>query len=165
MAKRVKVGDVFSIKTPNGYGYIQYIYNDDEYWYLIRKISGKFNTILKEEKIDEIIQNSTDFYIFYPLQTAINESEKKAFTKEWNIIEVILSGNFNITEKDTNPMMLEWQKGHWSLRIKGEEKYLGKILPEKYKWLSIASIANHESLIFKIDSNYKSEDNIHFTNC
>ena len=155
MAKKVKIGDVFRVKVTGGYGYIQYVKRDDEYGYLIRKFGLVYNGKEDFEEVSRICLLKTDFYIFYPLQSAFNASEKGETTDDGNMMELNLIRGINVPDMDVNPIMLEWQDGYWSVRQDNVSIYIGKKLNENHKGLSKAGIINHKMLLHRIETGYK----------
>lgn len=159
MAKKIRIGEVYRVKTKSCYGYIQYVAENIEYGSLIRKIKGKYS----DNNVQDIAHNLTDFYTFFPLQSAVNASEKKKITKNGNLIELVLIGEAAILDK--NPILLVGGSGYWELMdMQGNRKFIAHDLTEEMKTMSIVEITNYEALIGQIDTNYTACDHVLFKN-
>lgn len=64
---RVKLGDIFEIKTKKGNAYLHYIYKDNELGYLVRILKGLHQT---EPIFSNLAKETEMFMIFFPLNVA-----------------------------------------------------------------------------------------------
>ena len=65
---RIKLGDIFEIKTPKGKAYLHFIYRDKEIGDLVRVLSGLHTE--RPTKIEELAGQNEQFMIFFPLSAA-----------------------------------------------------------------------------------------------
>ena len=89
------------------------------------------------------------------MQSTFNASEKKKYTTDGNLIELILFRDIEVLEVDKNPEMLDGQDGNWGIRKNNVDTPIGPKITEEHGRLSEMGIINYEMLIFRIDSGYK----------
>ena len=68
--KKLKLGDIFEIKTPIGSAYLHYIYKDETIGDLIRVLPGLFTE--RPDDFDAIASAKERYMIFFPLSAANN---------------------------------------------------------------------------------------------
>jgi hypothetical protein len=141
--KKIQIGDIFELKTPKGLVYLQYIYNDVEYGYLIRVLPGFFDA--RPKSFSDVGEKKELYFVFFPVQAALNR-------------EIIL-----FISKEKVP---DWAKDRPLMRRPGGRSQNGKILNwwlsdghketqidslnEKQRKLSIAVICNDTMLVQRI---------------
>jgi len=64
-------GDIFSIKTPNGEAYFQYVKNNKLMGSLIRVFPGTH--LLPPENWSPLVEQETNFWIFFPVGAALKK--------------------------------------------------------------------------------------------
>lgn len=69
MAKKIKLGDIFEIKTPKGLAYIQYTCSHDAYGQLIRVLPGIFD--VRPVSFDQLSQAKELYFVFFPVKAAV----------------------------------------------------------------------------------------------
>ncbi|MEG6510997.1 hypothetical protein V6C32_03655 [Desulforamulus ruminis] len=69
--KRIKVGDVFEITTPNGKAYFQYVHNNPEVCELIRILPGVY--FQQPRDLLSLINKKELYLIHFPLKAAYKE--------------------------------------------------------------------------------------------
>ena len=65
---RVKIGDIFELKTSKGKAYLHYIFNDETNGDLVRVLSGLYSD--QPEDIESLASEGEDFFVFFPLLSA-----------------------------------------------------------------------------------------------
>ncbi len=68
---RIKPGDIFEIKTPQGKVYLHYIYIDEFTGELIRVLPGFYQSLPKE--LSKLVSQKEQFVVSFPLTTAFNK--------------------------------------------------------------------------------------------
>jgi hypothetical protein len=69
--KRLKIGDVFEIKTPKGNAYFQYAFQNETVGELIRILPGLFE--IEPGNINELVNENEVFFIHFPLKAAFKQ--------------------------------------------------------------------------------------------
>ncbi len=70
MRKRVKIGDIIEIETPNGFAYAYYTHKHPMFGALIKIIKGTFNEM--PHNLAELLNDEYQFITFFPLGAATN---------------------------------------------------------------------------------------------
>jgi hypothetical protein len=136
----LKLGDIFEIKTANGYAYFQYTHKNLLCGELIRVLPGLFQ--LRPSNLDKISKNLGKIIVFFPVSAAAKK----------NICERV--GNFEIPDSakpfplfragqinPNNPSVSTWWL--WN----GEKEWkVGELSSEEMK-LPLREIVNDELLI------------------
>ena len=65
---RVKIGDIFEIKTSKGYIYIHYIFKDEKLGPLIGVLSGFYNK--RPSDFQKIVLNEEQFVVYFAISSA-----------------------------------------------------------------------------------------------
>ena len=68
--RKVKLGDIFSIDTPSGKGYFQYIFEDETIGELIYIFPGLY---LEEPNIKELRYSKEAIFVHFPLRSALKK--------------------------------------------------------------------------------------------
>ncbi|TBU89202.1 hypothetical protein [Phytopseudomonas dryadis] len=71
MAKKVKLGDVLQILTSQGVAYAQVTHKHPEFGYLIRVLSGFYET--QPEDFSGVVSSPVQFSAFFVVQSAVNQ--------------------------------------------------------------------------------------------
>jgi len=69
MGKKINTGDIFEIKTPKGFAYVQYTYSDDVYGQLIRVLPGIFD--VRPITFNQLSQSRELYFVFFPVRSAV----------------------------------------------------------------------------------------------
>lgn len=78
--KRLKVGDVFEISTPNGNAFFQYVHNESDTGQLIKILPGLFSD--KPDNIENLVKGDGLFFIYFPLKAAYKQGIVKVLGNE-----------------------------------------------------------------------------------
>ncbi|TCI94781.1 hypothetical protein [Tenacibaculum sp. M341] len=73
--RRVKLGDVFEIKTSKGSAYIHYVYKDNHLGQLIRVLPDLYSYL--PDDLDKLVSGSHRFVVFFPLSAANKKQQVK----------------------------------------------------------------------------------------
>jgi hypothetical protein len=68
---KIKIGDIFDIKTPKGNAYLHYIFKDKTIGELVRVLPGLYN--LQPDNLDGLVGSKESFMIFFPLTQALKQ--------------------------------------------------------------------------------------------
>ncbi len=114
---RIKLGDIFEIKTAKGYAYFQYVHSDKLEGELIKV----FNNIFEErpKAIEEILKVEDCYYVGFPLKYALKQKivehigmipipkdfKKPRYTRSKHMIRGEFKG-WHITDSETEKMVL-----------------------------------------------------------
>lgn len=148
--KRIKIGDLFEIKTKNGKAFLQYMYKDAKLGELVRILPGIFKEI--PNNLDQVINQEELFYIYFPLNAAYKK----------NIVQLI--DNFKIIDFRKPKFMREKYivkeefKGWHIINTETWERELVKKLNPDQKKLSPWGIWNDILLIERLDENWTLEN-------
>lgn len=147
---KIKLGDVFEIKTKKGLAYAQYVLRNSEMGALIRVLPGFHET--RPVRFIEVVAQSESFVTFFPLQAAIDR----------DIFEVV--ANEPVPAK-SKKLPLFRARGHidregfvhdWRLWDGDKSVRVGKLAPEQRK-LPIKEIWNDTLLIERIEEGWTPE--------
>ena len=150
MSRALRLGDIFQLRTPKGFAYIQYSYMDDEYGHLVRILPGVFNTT--PSSFSQLSQSKELFFVFFPLAAAVS---KGIVTKVAG--ETIPASAQKLPTmrrpgaRDVNGRVLNW----WIRDSHGEKK-IDKLNGEQ-KSYSLAVIWNNTILVERICSGWRPE--------
>jgi hypothetical protein len=136
---RVKVGDLFMIVTPKGFGYFQCVERDPKYGHLIRILPGVF--LRRPDDLEEFARQKERFFIFFPLGAAAHRG----------IVERV--ANYPVPEGSSRPrrMKLKFTIGpgfptRWKILEAGRKDRLADTLTEDERGLSNLAIVNDTML-------------------
>ena len=151
MAKTPKPGDIFQLKTPKGFAYIQYTHRDDEYGQLIRVLPGLFDVELSS--FDKLSQKQALYFVFFPLSAAVSRGILTRMTNE-PIPESAQSLPImkRPGTRDSDGKVLSW----WIKDGKSEKKV--EKLNDKQRRYSLAVIWNDTLLVDRICSGWLPEN-------
>ena len=90
--KKITIGDVFSINTPKGIAYFQYVYKDSDGIELIRILPGLFSNIPAD--LGDLVRQKELFFISFPLSAAYRKK----------IVELV--GGYSIPEDFQRPKFM-----------------------------------------------------------
>ena len=151
MAKRIKIGDVFEIRTAKGLAYGQYTHKHHVFPSLVRILPGLFPS--RPEDLAEIVGRKELFVVFFPLQSAINQS----------IFQIV--GNFQVPESaqrfpvfragapdPTGKVQVWWL---WD----GQKEWKVGQLTEEQRGLPIRNIWNDTLLVERIEEGWSALGN------
>lgn len=137
--KNPKIGDVFEITVEDKFAYFQYTHKHKKYGHLVRVYPGLYKKQLKN--VSELTKQTSRFWIFYPLRTAVNKDGLVRLVSNEPIPEIFQQ--FPIMRFrggiDHHGKVLSWWL--WD----GIKEYK-KILTDDDLSLSIRGIANHKYL-------------------
>ena len=140
--RRVRPGDVFEVKTRNGYGYVQYVGEHSFYGETIRVLRGLFPQPLDECELRELAQKE-GYYAFSPVSYA----ERKGIVDYKTWIE--LPPWVSVPRRVRLDRFTYWL-------IKEDDVYLysTKQLTEEERRLPIAALWTPLLLVDRIESSY-----------
>lgn len=65
---RVKLGNVFELKTSKGYAYLHFVYKDNQLGQLVRVLSGLYNQ--RPSSFCDLVLQNHQFVVFFPVSAA-----------------------------------------------------------------------------------------------
>lgn len=150
MAKRIQLGDIFEIETPQGKAYLQYVLKNDSIGELIRVLPGIYSEM--PDDFESLASMKEKFLVFFPL--------KAAFTKKI-IKRVALSVDTFDFEKPKHMRSIHNIGGEflgWHI-IDTEtwQRQLVKVLTPEQKQLSPWGVWNDTLLVERITSEWTPE--------
>jgi hypothetical protein len=150
MAKKIKIGDVFELRTGKGLAYAQCTHHHDEYEHLVRVLPGFFTK--RPRGFQELVGQPTRFCTFVALQTAVNKKAIEIVANEAVPPEAQTLPRFRngVPNKTTNKVDTWWL---WD----GERQWLVGILSEEQRRLPILGTVTEERLIEQIVSGWTPE--------
>jgi hypothetical protein len=147
--KKIKLGDIFTIKTPKGKGYLHYVYKDKTVGDLIRVLPGLY--MGEPENLNQLVSMKERYMIFFPLSAAYKQ----------DIVEMIGNQVFDFSKpkymRDIHKVrgeMLGWHivdTDTWKMQ-------LVKTLNEEQKKLSPWGIWNDTLLIQRLTEDWSLEN-------
>jgi len=153
--KRIKLGDIVEIVTPNGLAYAQYTHKHDlppRWGALIKVLPGLFTKRPKDFK--ELVMQQERFYVFFPLGPAVYR----------DIVRIV--GHEEIPErcrpfplfKATNNLRTDKVKTWW-LWDGVKSWRVGQLQPEHFN-LPIKQIVNDTMLVYLITNDWTPRDEV-----
>ena len=151
MARTIKPGDVFHIKTPKGLAFFQYTYKHDEYGHLIRILPGLFDAI--PTAFEELAKIKELYYTFFPLSAAVAKGI------------VVYVARMTLPDSARKPPTLRRAGArarggkalNWWILSPGGDEFLVNELNEEQAQYSIAAIWNDTLLVERICSGWLPE--------
>lgn len=144
--KRIKLGDIFEIKTANGYAYLHFVFKDEKVGELIRVLPGVYQE--RPHNVSELAMKGERYMVYFPVSAALRKK----------IIELV---SFYQADDFTKPKLMRME--HW---VRGEflgwfivdtntwKMNLVKTLTNEQKKLSPWGIVNDTLLIERINENW-----------
>jgi len=150
MAMYCKVGDVFRVKTTNGYGYFQFTFRHPAMGHLIRVFSGQSRSPVHPLKA--LVFSKEAFFVYFPLQDAIRRKG----------VEFVANCPVPLRAQGMQPMRrgglpsLDGGAIRWSI-FDGKKTRVVKKLGLRDARISIDQIINLSLLIERIEKGWKPE--------
>ncbi|WP_088146782.1 hypothetical protein [Achromobacter denitrificans] len=147
MAKRIKLGDVLQIMTSQGVAYAQVTHKHPEFGYLIRVLSGFYDTQPKD--FLEIVNCPVQFSAFFVVQSAVNQG--------------LLSVVANVSVPESLQIFPKFRSrnggpgGSIWLWDGGEAIRLERNLSSDEQKISTRGIISAPLLVERIENNYRAE--------
>lgn len=147
--KRLKPGDVLQIQLENSYSYIQFVGKHADYGDVIRVLSRRYPIPCHDPAA---IANDTGYLAFYPAQAALRHDL------------VLIVGTVALPDGVDIPTVLR-RRGNidrhgkvltWIIERDGIDT-VREVLSDEERALPIASIWNHEMLLWRISENWRPE--------
>ena len=153
--KRARFGDVLEVSTPRGLAYIQYTYLVEEPWYLetIRVLPGFFTT--RPVDFTELVNNPKAFFAFYPARAAVSQG----------LVEIVAhhpvrpEQAFPAVYRRAGASNREGRVLAWII-CEGEKETLVRELSEEQRYLPLADIFLHDSLVSALVEEWRPEHDI-----
>jgi hypothetical protein len=154
MAKKVKIGDVFEIKTKKGLAYAQYTHfhaKPPRYGYLIRILPGFFH--IRPSGFSDLVNLRSVFVKFFPLQAAVNRNIVTIVANESIPVEALSFPVFRagMIDPKTKKVHVWW---FWD----GEREWKIGAITEEQKKMPIRGLVNDTMLIELIESGWTPEN-------
>ncbi len=150
---RLKLGDIFEIKTNRGYGYFQCVSTDKFKGELIKVFNLVFESKIKSVETLFSNVNDDDYYIGFPLKYAI---KKKVVEYVDN---VSLSNDFVLPRYTRSKHIIRGEFLGWHIKDNTTNiMTLVKELSKEQLKFSPDGIVNDTYLIDRLDENWKLED-------
>ena len=151
MAKILKIGDIFEIRTPKGLAYMQYTLKDAAMGHLIRILPGIFKD--RPDSFKNIALSKELYFIFFPLAAAVNRKIVSFVANEeipsWARKKPIMKREGGITR--------EGKVLNWFIN-EGERQIIVDSLTEEQKKYSPEAIWNDTMLIERICKGWLPKD-------
>ncbi len=147
MAKRIKLGDVLQIMRSQGVAYAQVTHKHPEFGYLIRVLSGFYDTQPKD--FSEIVNCPVQFSAFFVVQSAVNQG--------------LLSVVANVSVPESLQIFPKFRSrnggpgGSIWLWDGGEAIRLERNLSSDEQKISTRGIISAPLLVERIENNYRAE--------
>jgi|SRR5450830_1436947 len=145
----IKAGDVFSMQTASGSAYFQFVKKNPLMGALIRVLPGMY---LNEPDLDELVQKETNFWIFFPVGSAL---KKKIIQRVKNVVVPLHSKEtpvFRTGVVDPSTGRVE----NWWFWDGEEGRMVGEITEEQRKF-PIRGVWNDTLLIQRIEEGWLPE--------
>lgn len=144
--KRPKIGDVFEIKTPKGFVYVQYSSNYSVYGSVIRVLPGLYPERLSLSEIRELVQQKERFVATFPVCFFLEEGWEAEIVAHEKVPE---HARFVRMWRHTFP--IGRGKNKWVLVVideKGQEdiRPATELNPEEFWKLPVAAIFHDDTL-------------------
>jgi hypothetical protein len=150
--KKARFGDVFEVRTPRGFAYLQYTSKHPEYSDTIRVLPGLFEA---RPPLTELAALTTQegYFTFYLVSLAVRHG----------LVELV--GNYPIPAGLEAPSKLlragfrtsEGKALAWFLEEGGHETLLKRELTPEEKRISLAQMWNHEFLVHRLAEQWRPE--------
>lgn len=146
---RIKLGDIFEIKTAKGYAYLHFVFKDKETGDLVRVLSGLHKE--RPTKFDDLVGQQEQFMVFFPLSVA---NRKKIVECVGNHpVNGFDKPKFMRTEHYVRGELLGWHIVNTST---WDRQLIEKLTPEQKK-LSPWGVWNDTLLIENLEANWNLE--------
>lgn len=148
--KKLHLGDIVEIATPDGMAYAQFVNSHDQYGSLLRVLRGVHDD--RPSDLNRLVAGQTQFVVFFPLLAAIkarivqvigNEQVPEAF----KALPVFRAG---VADPKTGKVATWWL---WD----GDEEWMVGALKEEQKRLPIRGVWNDTLLVERIVSGWTPE--------
>ena len=150
VTRRPKIGDVYEVPTPRGFGYIQYTHKSREYGYLIRVLPGLY--AVRPQYLAEVVAKKENYFVYYPLSACLGDGNVT-----WVAELPIPEGS-----QGEQIMRLGWGQpsdgrvlGWWI--IDGNNRTYVERLIEKERQYSFLEICSHGMLVYKLCIGWRPE--------
>lgn len=149
--RRIKIGDVFEIKTSEGKGYLQYVFANKTIGELIRVFPQQYSEDFGE--VSSVIKSEDYYFVYFPLKAALKQ-ELVQFVHNFSIpSEVKLPDQMRARNVDKDGNFVSWQIVDYSTWQRTNVKELS---PSDKK-LSPWGTWNDTLLVERIEEGWKPE--------
>lgn len=105
--RRIKIGDVFEIKTSKGKGYIQYVFANKTVGELIRVFPKQYSVDFDE--VSNVVSSCDYYFVHFPLKAALKKEIVK-FVENYPVpSEVKLPEQMRSRKVDKDGNFVSWQ--------------------------------------------------------
>lgn len=126
--KRIKIGDVFRIKTDNGIAYFQYVFNNKTIGELIRILPGLYEEQLNN--LSDLVEEKELFFIHFPLKAAYKQ-EIVNFVDNFDLPKSLKLPRYMRSKKvDNESKLISWQIIDYNT---WKRESVNKLSPEQIK--------------------------------
>lgn len=150
--KRVKIGDLFEVRTSKGLVYGQYTHKNNEYGTLIRIFFGFYST--RPNDLTVICSRPLQFTVFFPIQRAVNLD---LITHCGNFPVTAENAVFPIFRSASRSKSGERSADNWWIWDGETSKRLERVLTEEEKKYPVEGIISHPLLVERAENQYRAE--------
>jgi hypothetical protein len=152
--KRARLGDVLEVSTPRGLAYIHYTYfTYQPYWEAIRVLPGFFTE--RPADFTTLVDSPEAFFAFYPARVAVSQGAVEIVAHH----PVPPEKAFPAVYRRTGAISREGRVLAWII-CEGTKETLVRELSEEQRYLPIARILMHDSLISYLVKEWRPEQDI-----
>lgn len=151
--KRARPGDILEVQTPRGLAYVHYTGRHPEYGDAIHVLPGFFAT--RPADFMALVTRPEAYFTFYPASAAVSQG----------LVEIVASHPvpqgqvFPAVYRREGASNREGRVLAWII-CEGAKETLVRELSEEQRLLSIASIWNHEALIYYLTQEWRPEQEL-----
>ncbi|MFL5359040.1 ribonuclease E inhibitor RraB [Archangium sp.] len=151
--KRARPGDILEVQTPRGRAYVQYTGKHSEYGDAIRVLPGFF--AIRPADFMALVSRPEAYFTFYPASAAVSQG----------LVEIVAGQPvpqgqvFPAVYRRAGASNRQGRVLAWMI-CEGTKETLVRELSEEQRLLSIASIWNHEALIYYLTQEWRPEQDI-----
>lgn len=151
--KRARPGDILELNTPRGLAYVHYTAKDPEYGDAIRVLPGFFTT--RPSDFTALATSPDAYFTFYPAALAVSQGLVEVVAHQPVPPEQGLPTVYRRAgARSREGRVLAW------LICEGTKETLVRELSDEQRHLPIASIWNHEALVYSLTENWRPEQDI-----
>jgi hypothetical protein len=152
--KRARLGDVLEVSTPRGLAYIHYTYfTYRPYREVIRVLPGFFTT--RPEDFTDLVNHPKAYFAFYPARVAVSQGAVEIVAHH----PVPPERAFPAVYRRAGASNREGRVLAWII-CEGEKETLVRELSEEQRYLPLASIFLHDSLVSALTEEWRPEHDI-----
>jgi hypothetical protein len=153
--KRARLGDILEVDTPRGLAYVQYtsLTERPRYLEIIRVLPGFFAT--RPMDFEDLVTTPRAYFAFYPARAAVSQG----------LVEVVAhhpvppGQEFPLIDRRRGATSQDGRILAW-LICEGTKETLVRELSEEHRYLPIASIWMHDTLVSYLTEEWRPEQDI-----